>query len=173
MDMEPLVIEARGFPTPPPPDVRNLERYYGKFKYQELSGGSVRITDNWERDSIVTVRVRVRGPMKQRSVQVHQKIAPMLEDLLAVVYDQFPGYPILQLGGFCARHKMHNPERGLSVHSWGAAIDINWKTNPVSKKLITDFPPGFVEVFTGVGWSWGGNWRSVKDAMHLEFARGA
>jgi hypothetical protein len=173
MEMEPIVIEARGFPTPPAPGQKSLEQYYGKFAFQELSGGNIRVIDNWERDNIVTLKVRVRGPYKYRTVQLHQKIAPMFQDLMAVVYQQFPNYPIEQLGGFCPRHKMHDPARSLSVHSWGAAVDINWKNNPVSRKLITDFPPGFIDVFTGVGWTWGGNWRSVKDAMHVEFVRGA
>jgi len=170
---EPLVIEARGFPKPPPPGAVSLNRYYGSFKYQDLSGGNIRITDNWERDNIVTLRVKVRGPMKHKSVQLHRIVAPMFEELMAVVYEQFPKYAITQLGGYCPRHMMHDPQKPLSVHSWGAAVDINWDANPVSKKLVTDFPLGFTDVFTDAGWDWGGNWRSVKDSMHYQFTRAA
>jgi hypothetical protein len=68
---------------------------------------------------------------------------------------------------------MHDPERSLSIHSGGAAVDINWKRNPVSRELITDFPEGFPEIFEGAGWNWGGRWRRVKDAMHFQFTKGA
>jgi len=173
MSVEPLVIEARGFPTPPAPDDKAIERYYGKFAYQELAKGNIRILDNWVMDNIVTLQVRVRGPYKHRTVQLHRLVAPMFEDLMAVVHDQFEHYHITQLGGFCPRHKMHDPERSLSVHSWGAAVDINWKNNPVSRELVSDFPPGLVDIFTGVGWNWGGNWRRTKDAMHFQFTKGA
>jgi len=172
VEMAPMEFQVVGWPKPPPPDSKNLDRFYGGFKFQDLSGGNVRIIGDWERDNIVTVKVKVRGPMKQKSVQLHHRIAPMFVDLMEYLYEAFPGYFILQLGGFCPRHKMHDPKFGLSVHSWGAAVDINWDTNLVSKSLITSFPPGFPEVFEGAGWNWGGRWRQTKDSMHFQFTRG-
>jgi peptidoglycan hydrolase-like protein with peptidoglycan-binding domain len=61
-----------------------------------------------------------------------------------------------------------------SAHSWAAAVDINPETNPFSSKgkLITDMPPAFRAAFTSNGFGWGGNWRSVKDAMHFSLDRG-
>jgi len=177
VEMEAVSFEVAHWPKPPLPVKRGLDRFYGSFKTAELSGGNVRILGDWMQDNIVTVGVRVRSPREKskriRKIQVHRKIAPMFEDLMAYIFEQFPGYPILQLGGFCPRHKMHNPERGLSVHSWGAAIDINWKNNPVSRRLKTDFPDGFVEVFEAAGWNWGGRWNGFKDAMHFQFTKGA
>jgi hypothetical protein len=73
-----------------------------------------------------------------------------------------------------------------SQHSYGLAVDINPFHNPYLKgdlvlpELATDYIdrdrilPGMVldgdvvvEAFTGIGWSWGGDWRSLKDWMHF------
>jgi hypothetical protein len=65
---------------------------------------------------------------------------------------------------------------GYSLHAYLIAIDINWQTNPYTKgALITDMPRGMVTEITNLRtnngapvWGWGGNYRSVKDAMHYE-----
>lgn len=66
---------------------------------------------------------------------------------------------------------------GSSLHSHGIAIDVNWNTNPYRKDnvLVTDMPRAMVKAIlairTGNGqevWGWGGNYRTVKDAMHYE-----
>lgn len=57
--------------------------------------------------------------------------------------------------------------RSWSKHSWGCAVDINWSTNPYSHALHTDMPRWFVQLWLDEGWGWGGNWSSVKDAMHF------
>ncbi len=75
----------------------------------------------------------------------------------------------------------------LSQHSYGWAIDINPLQNPYvtsegkalriadrpyldrSKELPGMIHPGDVVVraFAHVGWSWGGDWHSIKDYMHF------
>jgi hypothetical protein len=66
---------------------------------------------------------------------------------------------------------------GHSLHAYGIAIDINWNTNPYRRDnvLVTDMPRVMVNnilrIRTANGasvWGWGGNYRSVKDAMHFE-----
>jgi hypothetical protein len=66
---------------------------------------------------------------------------------------------------------------GHSLHAFGIAIDINWSTNPfrADNVLVTDMPRVMVNnilrIRTRSGvqvWGWGGNYRSVKDAMHFE-----
>lgn len=58
-----------------------------------------------------------------------------------------------------------------SNHSWPTAIDINPKYNPMryDNKLITDIPYRVVEIFKRYGFKWGGEYRTVKDAMHFEY----
>ena len=71
----------------------------------------------------------------------------------------------------------------LSKHAYGFAIDINPLQNPYFKGEIV-LPPGavydirkpgtlsvdcpVVKAFLRLGWSWGGNWKSLKDYQHFE-----
>jgi len=56
-----------------------------------------------------------------------------------------------------------------SMHSGPIAIDINPAKNPMQKTLKTDIPPRVREIFKKHGFFWGGDWKSVKDAMHFEY----
>lgn len=71
----------------------------------------------------------------------------------------------------------------LSKHSYGFAIDINPAQNPYIKGKIV-LPPGavydpsrpgtlirnspLVKTFLRLGWTWGGEWKSLKDYQHFE-----
>jgi peptidoglycan hydrolase-like protein with peptidoglycan-binding domain len=58
-----------------------------------------------------------------------------------------------------------------SNHAWPTAIDINPRQNPMryDNKLVTDIPYRVVEIFKRYGFKWGGEYRTVKDAMHFEY----
>ncbi|MFA5287475.1 MAG: M15 family metallopeptidase [Candidatus Omnitrophota bacterium] len=71
----------------------------------------------------------------------------------------------------------------LSMHAYGFAIDINPVQNPYIKRKVV-LPPGavydrskpgtltrdssIVRSFIRLGWTWGGNWKSLKDYQHFE-----
>ena len=52
-------------------------------------------------------------------------------------------------------------------HPYGGSIDINPDENPYGSTLKTDMPKNISEISQKHGLGWGGNWRSVKDAMHF------
>ena len=73
--------------------------------------------------------------------------------------------------------------KSLSQHAYGFAIDINPVQNPYIKGNIAlpsnavydTLKPGtltqdspVVKTFISLGWSWGGNWKSLKDYQHFE-----
>ena len=73
--------------------------------------------------------------------------------------------------------------KSLSKHAYGFAIDINPVQNPYIKGNIVLPPdavydtskPGtlaydspVVKTFIRLGWTWGGNWESLKDYQHFE-----
>lgn len=73
--------------------------------------------------------------------------------------------------------------KSLSKHAYGFAIDINPVQNPYIKKdtvlppnaVYDKMKPGtltldspVVKTFIRLGWTWGGNWQSLKDYQHFE-----
>lgn len=64
---------------------------------------------------------------------------------------------------------------GYSLHAYAIALDLNWKSNLYSRKLVTDMPRGMVNAICAIRtnngkqvWNWGGFWSGTKDAMHYE-----
>jgi tape measure domain-containing protein len=103
------------------------------------------------------------------TVQVHKAAADafkgFLDELMA------SGYKVKSVGGYSLRDKVSG--KGLSEHAFGNAIDINPEQNPYGKSLVTDMPANIREMAAKHGLSWGGDWNSVKDAMHFEWKGGA
>ena len=71
----------------------------------------------------------------------------------------------------------------ISNHALGCAIDLNPVQNPLIKKCVYSPSNAYyerdssgvilkegkvVQIFKSFGWSWGGDWRSVKDYQHFE-----
>lgn len=67
-------------------------------------------------------------------------------------------------GCFCIRRK-RGGSSSLSLHSWGVAVDVNAKENPMGQKPVLS--PGFVKCFTDAGLEWGGAWHT-PDGMHFQ-----
>lgn len=101
---------------------------------------------------------------------VHRAAAPSFTGFLQDL--ESTGYKVQSGGGYNLR-----PVTGgttLSPHAYGAAIDINPAQNPYSKTpeggvLKTDLPPQVSDLAAKWGLIWGGNWKSLKDPMHLEY----
>ena len=94
----------------------------------------------------------------------------------------------------CFNYRVVQGTKKLSKHSMGLAIDINPHENPYAKVLadgsLSMFRPelyaaGYLtdrsnkahaitssetayQIFTANGFSWGGNWKTVKDFQHFE-----
>lgn len=67
--------------------------------------------------------------------------------------------------------------KGLSLHAFGIAVDINPHANPYRKDnmLITDMPQPMVRAIKAIRtkagqtvFRWGGDYRDIKDTMHFE-----
>jgi hypothetical protein len=98
----------------------------------------------------------------------HVKLVPVLEQVLVEIRKRGLDREIRQFGTYCPRHKMHDPKRGLSTHSYGIACDINWASNPPGTR--GDMHPGIVECFEMFGFEWGGRWRA-RDDQHHQYAK--
>ena len=113
---------------------------------------------------------RVKADRSGTAVNVHKRIARLVDLLLDETERR--GYRLdkTQTGGYNNR-----PIKGTSKpsnHSWGLAVDLNWRRNPEHFDGIvkTDFPPWLPKLWARYGFAWGANYRGRhKDPMHLEF----
>jgi hypothetical protein len=101
----------------------------------------------------------------------HRAMVPQLfaavDELIELeLYDHLD--PSQFAGCFVPRHIDRDPSRGLSMHAWGLAIDVNARDNPLGATPVMD--QRVVEVFERWGFDWGGHWRR-PDGMHFELAR--
>lgn len=116
-----------------------------------------------------------KGVMK--TVRVNASVA---QDVLTALQEiSEAGYEIKQIGGYSFRQKVGS--NGLSSHSYGLAIDINWDYgNPFIKKGKIQAGTRYlshelsmtegsipVRIMEAHGWVWGGHWTNSKDYMHF------
>ncbi|MFL6137291.1 MAG: M15 family metallopeptidase [Frankiaceae bacterium] len=109
-------------------------------------------------------------------VQVFGKTIPFVRSganalLRAVMAAYDVDYAVTRIESYNCRTTISGGSR--SAHSWAAAVDVNPERNPFSSKakLVTDMPPAFRAAFKDHGFGWGGDWHSVKDAMHFSLDR--
>lgn len=104
-------------------------------------------------------------------VSINQKIIPFLDNVQKEVNAANTGYHFDTVQTYNYRSKIWGG--GLSLHSWGMAIDINPGTNPYQLgnygEPQTDIPGKVIEIFKNNGFAWGGDWAGARDAMHFEF----
>jgi len=146
-----------------PSGLAEIEREFGKIEYVDAAGGYIEITNDFARNI-----VEHEFPVVGRQM-FHAKLVPVLERVLDEIQKRGLDREIRQFGTYCFRHKMHDPKRGLSTHSWGIAVDINAASNLPGTR--GDMQPGIVECFEMFGFEWGGRWRA-RDDMHYNYCKG-
>jgi hypothetical protein len=159
--------------NPPAPAVSDERRTEGTpsgdiegFSYTSRSDGRITIHGDWVERNIVRVPVPGMGTTQCHRVMVPQLYAAIEELIDRGLYDHLD--PSQFAGCFVARHIDWRPDRPLSMHAWGLAIDFNARDNPLGATPTMD--PRVVEVFERWGFDWGGRW-SRPDGMHFELAR--
>lgn len=156
-------------PKPPKNNQELLKFINGPIKYKDLENGFVEILGGWKEENIVEIELPIKINEKYWKIECNKNLVTTLNLLFSayVLGGREKTYPITQLSCFVPRHKMSNPKRSLSLHSYGIAVDINWKHNKVG--TAGNIPKGVVDIFKGFGFTWGGEWKTAKDPMHFEF----
>lgn len=149
---------------PRPHGLIMIESMFGHIEYEEAGGGDILITNKWADDNIGRHNLPVVGEHL-----IHNKMALVFEAVFKNIKERGLDGKIQQFGVWSPRHKMHDPKRSLSTHSWGIACDINWATNPIGK--VGDMDPGIIDSFERYGFQWGGRW-GYRDDMHFQYATG-
>lgn len=149
---------------PPPHGLDQLRMVYGNI---QVRNGQV-VTPGWESDHMIMVK---EAWLPKGRLYVNKKAWPIFKAALEACLALNDGYVIRTLGCFAPRTKRVNGD--LSVHSYGAALDINADTNPLSMDgvLRRDLPDAWVAEFEKRGITWGGRFR-YPDAMHVQAVSG-
>ncbi|MFI7680344.1 M15 family metallopeptidase [Actinophytocola sp. NPDC049390] len=143
-----------------------VARAVGTFSYEYFPDGTVRPDARWVAANIRTDRVPLLG-----QVTCHRTMLPRLRAALTEVVRTGLADAIDagDYGGcYVPRFIGHDPNRGLSLHTWGIAIDLNVATN--QRGTAGRIDRRVVDIFARWGFAWGGTWRWT-DPMHFELAR--
>jgi hypothetical protein len=110
-----------------------------------------------------------------RTVRVHALALPafqLVNENLAAEYARGNYYPVTVAYGHAFRAVTGGSHR-MSFHAFGTAVDINPARNPYNADdppvLVTDMPEWYVNAWQDAGFCWGGDWVSIKDAMHFSW----
>jgi len=160
----------------PHEDVASLDAFYGNPR-----GVGGNANPQWEAENIVLIeppyRMEYSGGGAMPHLRIHKKGAVPLMAALKGILEKFGSQEAIERarlhltgGAYCYRL-----ERGgsrLSVHSWGAAIDMDPGHNPFPKPW--DHREGLniegVKVFEGEGFWWRGQGGDI-DPMHLQLCK--
>ena len=116
---------------------------------------------------------RVRADRSGTRVNVHKRIAPLVDILLDESERRGYRFSPARCGGYVNRPIRHTSKP--SNHSWGLAVDLNWDSNPETfdGEVHTNLPGWLVALWNRYGFAWGGHYRNKhKDPMHFEFMGG-
>ena len=134
---------------------------FGAFSYRYFPDGTIQPDDRWVSENIVTASVPIFG-----RVTCHRLMVPQLRGALADVEAAgLAGSLKTYDGCYVPRFIERNPERSISLHTWGIAIDMDASTNYRGIRGTMD--PKIVEIFKRWGFRWGGDW-AYTDPMHFE-----
>lgn len=137
----------------------------GSFNYRWFADGTVAPDPAWVSASIVTASVPILG-----AVTCHRVLIPQLRGAMQEIVDSGLEDAIdrADYGGcYVPRFIGRDPSRGLSLHTWGIALDLNVATNQLG--TVGEIDRRIVAIMARWGFGWGGSWR-VPDPMHFELA---
>lgn len=96
----------------------------------------------------------------------HKKLKDVFQEIFQKIVDQGLETKIQTFDGCYNVRNIRGGEK-LSTHSWGIAIDLNARDNPLGADPKID--RRIVKLFQDAGFTWGGTFFR-KDGMHFQFA---
>jgi len=163
---EGLVAVVRDGPATYQASLRGTTVQVPSFNYVDLGDGMIVIDPAWVREWVVVVDLPHLGRTRTNRLMV---------DPLVNVINELDSQGLIDLlrphefaGSWVPRHIDWLPNRPLSWHAWGLAIDVNAHSNALGATPTLD--PRVVAAFEKWGFRWGGRW-SRPDGMHFELER--
>jgi hypothetical protein len=144
----------------------SVSKAVGTFNYTSHADGTITPDAGWVRAYIRRETMPIIGP-----VVGNKGMLPQLRAALGEVVRRGLASSIhpAEFGGcYVPRFIGHNPAQGLSLHSWGMAVDLNVPGN--LRGTVGQMDRRVVAIFEKWGFAWGGTW-SYTDPMHFEMNR--
>jgi hypothetical protein len=138
----------------------------GKFTYTNGPDGTINPDQRWVKEYIRTEEVPILGTVTCNKAYLPQLRAAMNEVVQQGLASQIN--PEQYAGCYYPRYIGRSPSNGLSLHSWGIAVDINVPGNMPGTRGEID--RRVVTIMKKWGMAWGGDW-SYTDPMHFEMDR--
>jgi hypothetical protein len=114
--------------------------------------------------------VRWKIPMSSSEISVHSRALPAFNRVTANLSSPPASYQAKSGETFGYAARTVSGRLGISYHAFGAAVDINSRSNPHSTRKITDMPAWFVQAWRDAGFCWGGDWTGgTFDTMHYSW----
>lgn len=151
---------------PPLVSTGDLAAAVGTFSYRWFADGTLAPDPAWVRANIRTESVPILG-----DVTCHRVMLPQLRGALSEVVARGLASKVnsAEYGGcYVPRFIGRDPKKGLSLHSWGIAVDLNVPGN--LRGVPGEIDRTVVAIFKRWGFAWGGDW-SWTDPMHFEMNR--
>jgi hypothetical protein len=165
----------------PKADHASLVSFYGNPD----QNGDGTVDPDWFKENIIYVfppfpMIWSWGP-ECRRIAIHRRCAESLIEILSVIGEEFSEaekikYQLNVCGGAYNFRTIRGSSTRLSLHAFGAAIDLAPKLNGLGKKYVANsdmMPDRAVRAFTNAGWYWGGSFTARPDAMHFQATEGA
>lgn len=165
---------------------------------EALGGSNIPSSVKNKLDLVIVKYYGFDRKLHQGQIIVNKEIANDIVEIFKVIEEtKFPVDKVVPIVGYnwsdeksmndnntsSFNYRFISGSRILSMHANGLAIDINPKQNPYVKNGIS-IPAGseyklknmgtiepdskIVKVFKEKGWTWGGDWKSLKDYQHFQ-----
>jgi hypothetical protein len=142
-----------------------IKARFGEFAYRPPETDRFFDEDpTWSSENVVATRVPILG-----TIRCHRAVIPALERALRELEDRNLSF-LIDTSGYqgCWVPSVIPGDGGMSRHSWGVAIDLNFTKNPTGLASAVD--PRLVEVMDRWGFISGANYL-VPDPGHFEYLR--
>ena len=104
-------------------------------------------------------------------IYCHRLVGKSLQHVFQSILNAGLEHEALEYGGCYVYRPIRGSVSGrLSLHSFGIAIDINPRQNPLGS--TGTMHPGVVKAFEDGGWFWGGRFKNRLDTQHFQWATG-
>lgn len=138
----------------------------GTFTYTPNANGSVTPDPRWVRGYIRTETMPILGAVTGNKGMLPQLRAALNE---VVARGLAGAIHASEYGGcYVPRFIASDPSKGLSLHTWGMAVDLNVPGN--LRGTTGEMDRRVVNIFKNWGFAWGGDW-NYTDPMHFELAK--